>query len=219
VPSFGNFLDDLVAESFQVTRITRGDNASIVYDLAVFPLRASVFHVGLDGFIRGHLSALSDAGLYQKPGCMTHGRDDLLGLENFFDEFQRLRLDTREIRIDLAARQDDGIVFRCGYLLKSLINFYRPTSVLLVPALDFARRQRDDVHYCAGGLEPVPRHFQFRLLKPVGRQDRDFLPFDTHKLLSVRLLFSTNRRPKTSFRSADTARSPDLGSLAELDAL
>jgi hypothetical protein len=37
MPSFRNFLDELVAESLQVTRITRANNAPVVYDLAVLP--------------------------------------------------------------------------------------------------------------------------------------------------------------------------------------
>ena len=64
-------------------------------DLCIFPLRAGVSHVRLDGLERRHPAALRDTGLYQEPGSVADGRDDLLGVEDILDKLERLRFDAQ----------------------------------------------------------------------------------------------------------------------------
>ena len=53
----------------------------------IFPFCTSIFHVGLDRFVRRHLATLGDAGLDQEPRRVADSGDDLLGLEEVLDEF------------------------------------------------------------------------------------------------------------------------------------
>jgi hypothetical protein len=62
-----------------------------------------------------NLTALRDAGLDEQPRRMTNGRDDLLRVEDVLDELQRLRLDPQQVRIDLAAGQNDTVLV-CGLI-------------------------------------------------------------------------------------------------------
>src|ERR1700751_1492561 len=147
-----DLFDDLDAEGFEIARIAGGNHALIANDLRILPLRARVRHVGLDRFEGGHLTALRDTGLDEKPGRVTDGCDDLLRVEDILDELERLRFDPEQIRIDLAARQNDRVVVVCRDLIKRLIDLYRSAPILLVPTLDLAGGQRNDVDGPAGLL-------------------------------------------------------------------
>ena len=61
VSAFPDLLDDLCAEGIEVARITRGDDAVIDYHLGIFPFRAGVDDVRVDGPVRGHFAAVGDS--------------------------------------------------------------------------------------------------------------------------------------------------------------
>src|SRR5690606_4018450 len=48
VPAFGELLDQLGAERFEVARVAAGDQALIDHHLAVHPVGAGVLEIGLD---------------------------------------------------------------------------------------------------------------------------------------------------------------------------
>src|SRR4051794_3973487 len=105
-----DLFDDLGAEGFQVSWIARRDQALIYDDFRIFPLGACVRNVGLDRLERRHPAALGDTCLDQEPRSVTNSRDNLLRIEDVLDELQCLGLDPQQVRIDLAAWQNDRVV-------------------------------------------------------------------------------------------------------------
>ena len=110
VTPFSDFLDDLLAEDFQIAWIARGDHALVDDHLRILPLGAGIDHIGPDRLVRRHPAALRDVRFDQKPGCMANGGNNLVGVEDVPDEFQGFGFDAQQIRIDLAARQHDRLV-------------------------------------------------------------------------------------------------------------
>src|SRR3954452_6132870 len=120
VAAFLHLFDDLGAEGLEVTRIARGDDALVDDDLRILPLRAGIGDVGLDRFVGRHPAALRDAGLDQQPGRVADRGYDLLRVEDALDETQSLRLDTQQIRVDLAAGQHQRVIIPGGGLIEGL---------------------------------------------------------------------------------------------------
>jgi hypothetical protein len=132
---------DLSAEGFKIARITGRDHSLIDDDFRILPLGTGVRDVGLDGLERRHPAALGDAGLDQQPRRVADCRNDFLRIEDVLDELERLRFDPQQVRIDLAARQNDRVVVAGRDLVERLVDLDRPAPILLVPTLDLARGQ------------------------------------------------------------------------------
>ena len=97
----------------------------------------------------------------------------LAGVEERLDQRQRILVGAQQIRVDLPARQHDGVVIGGLRRTQRLVDLHRPAPILLVPALDLALFWRGDVDLGARRLERVARLFQFRLLEAVGGDDED----------------------------------------------
>jgi hypothetical protein len=104
VSALFDLLDDLGAEGLKIAWIPRCDNALVDDDFRILPMCAGVDEVNFDRLEGGHPTAFRDTGLDEQPRRVTNGRDDLVRVEDVLDEFQRLRLDAPQVRIDLAAR-------------------------------------------------------------------------------------------------------------------
>ena len=166
--AFLHLLDDLGAEGLEVAGVARSDHALIDDHFRILPSGAGIGDIGLDRLVGRHLPAMGDAGFDQQPGRMTNRSDDFLGVEDVLDEFKRLGLDAKQVGIDLAPRQNDGVVIRCLRVVERLVDLDRPAPVLLVPALDLAAGERDDFNSGARLLQAVARDFEFGLFEAVG---------------------------------------------------
>src|SRR6202012_2706842 len=180
VTAFLDLFDDLAAEGFEVARIARRDDPLVDDDLGVLPFGAGVGDVGLDRLERRHPAPLGDPGLDQQPRRVAHCRDDLLGAEDILDELERLGFDAKQVRIDLATGQDDRVVVAGRDLVERFVDLHGAAPILLVPALDFARRQRHDVHRRPRLLQTVLRYLEFGLFETVSGQDCDLFAVDIH---------------------------------------
>src|ERR1700742_2924525 len=180
VTAFLYFFDDLGAEGFEIAGITRSYDALVDYDFGILPLGSGVGDVGLDGLERRHPASLRDAGLYQQPRRVADGRDDLLRIEDVLDELERLGLDPQQVWIDLTARKDDRVVVAGRDLVERLVDLHGVAPILLVPTLDLARCQRNDVNGRACLLQAVPGHLELGLLETVRRKDCDLFAVDIH---------------------------------------
>ena len=106
--ALADFFDDLGAERFQVARVSGRNDSFVDDDFGVFPFRAGIGDVGLDRFIRRHLSALGDAGFNQQPGRMADGGDDFVLIIESANELQRLVVDAQKVVAVWNARQSGG---------------------------------------------------------------------------------------------------------------
>jgi hypothetical protein len=81
-----------------------------------------------------------------QPGCVAHGCDDLLGVKNVLDELQRPGFDTQQVRVNLAARQNDGVIVGRRDLIDRPVDLHRSAPVFFIPTPDFAGSERNDVN-------------------------------------------------------------------------
>src|ERR1700744_1211077 len=135
---------------------------------------------------------------------MAYGCNDLLRVEHVLYQLEGFGLDAQEIWVDLAARQDDGVVIGSGNLIERLVDLYGTTPILLVPPFDFAGLQRHDFDGGASLLERVAGHLELRLLKALGRKDCHSFAGQFHASLLVYWVRAVNRRWRASFQPASS---------------
>ncbi len=91
----------------------------------------------------------------------------------------RVVLHAQLVGIGDAAGQDQGVIIGGVGGRDLQVDGDLATLLVVQHALDLAGLQRDDVDLRARGAQRLDRLFQFRLLEPVGRQDRDLAAVQT----------------------------------------
>src|SRR5690606_24987457 len=107
------------------------------------------------------LAAVGDAGLDEQPRRMTDGGNHLLIGPEALDEIDGLRLDTQQVRIDLSAGKNDGIVVVSGDAIEGFIHWDRTAPIILVPARNMAGFERNHMYFGTSFAELVARDFEF----------------------------------------------------------
>src|SRR5262245_26309230 len=112
---------------------------------------------------------------------MANSGHDLPLIVERANELQRSLVDAQDIRIDLPARQDNGVVVFGARAAEGYVDFHGPTPVLQLPAADFAGFWGDDIHRGAVLLETVAWDLELRLLEAVCCKDGNLLARKTHR--------------------------------------
>ena len=173
---FGQGFDDLVAEGWNVFGFAAGDEVAVLNDFLVDPVGAGVFQVGVDGGPRGDGLAFDDVGFDQTPGAVTDGGYGFSGFDELLDEGYGVFVGAELVGVDLAAGEDEGVVVGGFDVVDEVIDFDGLAPVGLVPALDLAGFDGEDVDFCSGSLEISLGVGEFDLLVAVGGEDGYFLP-------------------------------------------
>jgi len=175
---FGQGFDELVAEGGDVFWFAAGDEVAVLHDLFVDPVGAGVFEVGVDGGPGGDGFSFDDVGLDQAPGAVADGGDGFAGFDELFDEGYGVLVGAELIGVDLAAREDEGVVVGGLDLVDEMVDFDGLAPVGVVPALDLAFFDGDDFDGGAGLFEVLLGIGEFDLLVAVGREDGDLFAVD-----------------------------------------
>src|ERR671937_2966942 len=129
VPTLCELLDDLRVEGGQVVRLAARDEAGIDDDLLINPRRSRVAEIGLEARPRGHLPALDDAGLDQRPRAVADDADRLAGCREVPKEADDVFIGAELVGIGNAARKPEPVVVVDLRLLGRLVGRERVALV------------------------------------------------------------------------------------------
>jgi hypothetical protein len=168
---FGQGFDDLFAEGGNVCGFATGDEVAVLDDLFVDPVGAGIFQIGVDGGPGGDGLALDDAGFDQTPGTVTDGGYGFSGFDKLFDEGYGVFVGAELVGVDLASGKNQGVVVVGVNFGDEVINLDGLAPVGLVPALDLAGFDGENVDFCSCSLEISLGVGEFDLLVAVGGKD------------------------------------------------
>jgi len=150
---FGQGCDDLVAEGGDVFGLAAGDEVAVLDDFFVDPGGAGVFEVGVDGGPGGDGLSFDDVGFDQAPGAVADGGYGFSRFYELLDEGDGVFVGAELVGVDLAAREDEGIVVGGVDFVDEMIDFDGLAPVGLVPALDLPAFDREDLYFCSCPLD------------------------------------------------------------------
>src|SRR5690606_5796586 len=182
--AFTDFLDDLGHEWLEICGATARDHSIVDDYWFILPVGARIDHIGTYCLVGRCVGALDHTGLDQQPRAMADGGQYLAGFVEVPDELHGLVIDPQEVRIDLAAGDDERVVGLGVDVLEIFVDRDGLAPILVIPAPDFigalpvlGRRDLD----CGPSLpQLVPRSRQLNLLDAVGGDDEDFGILDVH---------------------------------------
>jgi len=136
MPAFLYFLDDLRDKGLEVSRISACDQSVIHHNWLIAPVRASVDHVRFDRLVRRCVRAFHNAGLNQQPWPMADSGERLARFIELPDQLNRFLIYPQEIRIDLSAGNDQGVILLWVDILEIFVDWDLLAPVLHIPTAD-----------------------------------------------------------------------------------
>src|SRR5215212_2743235 len=129
VLAFGELLDDLGAECWQVVGVAARDESLVDDDLLVYPVAARVADVSLEGRIRGQRPAADYVRFYELPRTVADRADRLGLLEEGTHEVHGFVTGTQVVCPYGATGHDQAVVLIGGDLRERLLHRERLTRV------------------------------------------------------------------------------------------
>src|SRR5699024_11771211 len=110
VLAFGEFLDDLVAKSRQVTWLAAGDQAVVGDHFFVHPIAAGVANVGLQTGKGCQRASTNQIGFHQCPRAVANDTHRLVLLEETADELNGICNGAQRVGTDRATGHDEAVI-------------------------------------------------------------------------------------------------------------
>src|SRR5690606_22039581 len=153
---------------------------------------------------------LHDTGFDQEPGTVADRGQRLSGLVELPYQLHRLLLHPQQIRVDLAARNDQGVVFVRVDVFQILVDWDFLAPVLHVPAANYvwtlAVLWRSDMNRRTRLAQLVTRYRQLQLLDAVGRHYKNSCVLDVHDASPLLDGASCGQRDRVETVAASWAR-------------
>src|SRR2546421_1301011 len=205
VTALRELLDDLCVEGGQVVGLAARDEPGVDDDFLVDPVRTRVAKVGLQARPGRDRAALYDTGLDQRPRPVADDADRLAARREVADERDDVLVRPELVGVRHAAREDEPVVIRRLRLLDRLVDLEAAALVEVLPSLNLAVLDRDQLRLAAGLLDRLPRLGQLGLLDTLRRDEGDLLALQLVCHLNPFLRRTTGRAAALPRRKSSAA--------------
>src|SRR6266702_74168 len=179
-----------MGEGGDVCGLAASDEIGVGDDLAVDPVCAGVGQIGVEGGPGGHGVAFDDSRFDEGLWAVADGRDRLAAFGKLANEGDCGLVHAKIVGIHYATGQDEGVVIARSGIVDEAVDLDGSSPVGLIPPLDLALVDGEDLAFGSGVLEVLPWFGEFGLLEAVGCEDGDLSPFQFGILgIHVLLLF------------------------------